>query len=94
MTDILHSTMSIPHYPIVRGFCGDLDSKVSTCNVGEPGSIPGSGRAPGEGNGYRLQYSAQRIPWTEEPSRLYSVWGRKKLDMTEQLFFYPVMMTL
>ena len=33
------------------------DSKESTCNVGDPGSIPGSGRSPGEGNGYPLQYS-------------------------------------
>ena len=26
-----------------------------------------------------------RIPWTEEPGRLYSPWGRKELDMTELL---------
>ena len=26
-----------------------------------------------------------RIPWTEEPGRLYSLWGRKELDTTEQL---------
>ena len=29
----------------------------SACNAGDPGSIPGSGRSPGEGNGYPLQYS-------------------------------------
>ena len=29
----------------------------SACNVGDPGSIPGSERSPGEGNGYLLQYS-------------------------------------
>ena len=29
----------------------------SACNAGDPGSIPGSGRPPGEGNGYPLQYS-------------------------------------
>ena len=37
-----------------------LDSSVgkeSTFNAGDPGSIPGSGRAPGEGTGYPLQYS-------------------------------------
>ena len=34
------------------------------------GSIPGSGRFPGEGNGNPLQYS-WRIPWTEEPVGLY-----------------------
>ena len=31
--------------------------KVSAGNVGDPGSIPGSGRSPGEGNSYPLQYS-------------------------------------
>ena len=31
--------------------------KVSACSVGDPGSIPGLGRSPGEGNGYLLQYS-------------------------------------
>ena len=32
-------------------------SKESSCNAGNPGSIPGSGRSPGEGNGNPLQYS-------------------------------------
>ena len=32
------------------------DSKESACNEGDLGSIPGSGRSPGEGNGYPLQY--------------------------------------
>ena len=31
--------------------------KESTCNAGDPGLIPGSGRFPGEGKGYPLQYS-------------------------------------
>ena len=35
---------------------GGSDSKASTCNEGDPGSIPGSGRSPGEGNGNPLQY--------------------------------------
>ena len=34
------------------------DGKESACNVGDPGSIPGSGRSPGEGKGYPLQYSS------------------------------------
>ena len=34
-----------------------LDGKASAYNVGDLGSIPGSGRSPGEGNGYTLQYS-------------------------------------
>ena len=43
-------------------FPGSSDSKVSAYNVGDPGSIPGSGRFPGEGNGKPLQYS-----WLESP---------------------------
>ena len=34
-----------------------LSSKESACNVGDPGSIPGQGRFPGEGTGNPLQYS-------------------------------------
>ena len=40
-----------------KGFPGDSDVKLSACNVGDPGSIPGSGRSPGEGNGNPFQYS-------------------------------------
>ena len=39
-------------------------------NAGDPDSIPGSGRSPGEGNGNPLQYYCLEIPWTEEPGRL------------------------
>ena len=42
---------------IFRDFPGGSDVKVSAYNVGDPGSIPGSGRS-GEGNGNPLQYSA------------------------------------
>ena len=35
----------------ILGFPGGSDSKESACNAGDPGSIPGSGRSPGEGNG-------------------------------------------
>ena len=38
-------------------FPGGSHDKVSACNVGDPGSIPGLGRPPGEGNGNPLQYS-------------------------------------
>ena len=38
------------------GFPGGSDSKESDCSVGDPGSIPGSGRSPRERNGYPLQY--------------------------------------
>ena len=38
-------------------FSGGSEDKVSACNVGDLGLIPGSGRSPGEGNGNPLQYS-------------------------------------
>ena len=41
----------------MRNSPGDSEGKVSACNVGDPGSIPGLGRSPGEGNGNPLQYS-------------------------------------
>ena len=39
------------------GFPGNSDGEESTCNVGDPGSVPGLGRSPGEGNDNPLQYS-------------------------------------
>ena len=53
------------------------DSKESACDAGDPGSIPGSERSPGEGNGYPLQYSCLEIPWTEEPGRLQSMGSQR-----------------
>ena len=41
----------------VQGFPDSSVGKESTCNSGEPSSIPGSGRFAGEGTGYPLQYS-------------------------------------
>ena len=41
----------------IWGFPGGSDGKESACNVGDPGSIPGSGRSLEEGNGNPLQYS-------------------------------------
>ena len=93
--------------------------KESTCNSGDPSSIPGSGRSVGEGIGYSFQYSwtslvaqlvknpqqcgipgfdpwVRTIPWRRErlptpvfwPGEfrgLYSPWGCKQSDTTEQL---------
>ena len=39
-----------------------LSGKESTCNAGDGGLIPGSGRSPGEGNGNPLQYSGLENP--------------------------------
>ena len=40
-----------------EGFPGGSDGKQSACNAGDLGSVPGSGRSPGGGNGNPLQYS-------------------------------------
>ena len=47
---------------IIWGFPGGSEGKVSTCNAGDPGLIPGLGRSPGEGNGNPLQYSCLENP--------------------------------
>ena len=44
------------------GFRGGSDSKESAHNEGDPGSIPGSGRSPAEGNGFPFQYSYPENP--------------------------------
>ena len=44
------------------GFPGGSHSKESACNAGDLGSIPGSERPPGEGNGNPLQYSCLKNP--------------------------------
>ena len=41
----------------ILSIAGDLDGDGSACNAGGPGSIPGLGRYPGEGDGNPLQYS-------------------------------------
>ena len=47
---------------IYWGFPGGLDGKVSACNAGDLGSIPGWERSPGEGNGNPFQYSCLKNP--------------------------------
>ena len=61
--------------------------KASACNVGDPGSIPGSGRYPGEGNGLSTPLL---LPGKFHGLRSlvgYNPWGCKESDMTEQLHF-------
>ena len=58
------------------GFPGGSEVKVSASNVGDLGSIPGSGRSPGEGNG-NSSILAWRIPWTEKPGRLQSMGSQR-----------------
>ena len=60
----------IPHIQI--SFPGDSDSQEPACSAGDPGSIPGWGRSPGEGNGHPLQYSCLENPMDREPGGLQS----------------------
>ena len=56
-TLVLGAPKSLP-----QGFPGGLDGKASVYSAGDPGSIPGSGRSPGEGNGNPLQYHCLENP--------------------------------
>ena len=67
--------------PVLPCSSGD---KESARHAGDPGSIPGSGRSFGEGNGNPLQF----LPGESHGQRSladYSPWGCKESDMTEQL---------
>ena len=56
----------------LSGFPGGLVVKNLPANVGDVGSISGSGRSPGEGNTCSSIF-AWEIPWTEEPGGLQSM---------------------
>ena len=63
------------------GFLGGSDSKESACSAGDPGSISGSGRSPGEGMATHSSILAWTIPWTEEPGGLQPM-GSQESDKT------------
>ena len=58
----LHYLVETSDVGSLRRFPGSLEGKVSTCNAGDPGSIPEFGRSPGEGIGYPLQYPCLENP--------------------------------
>ena len=67
------------------GFPGGSDGKESTCDTGDLGLILGSGRSPGEGNGYPLQYSCLEKPINKGVWRAIVHGITKESDMIEQL---------
>ena len=66
-------------------FSGDSDGKESTCNVGDPGLIPGLGRSPAEGNGNTISAFLPGEFHGHNSLTGYCPWDRKDLDMTERL---------
>ena len=71
------------------GFPCGSDDKESTCNTGDPGLIPGSGRSLEKGMATHSSILAWKITWTGEPDGRqgslmgYRPWGCKESDMTE-----------
>ena len=71
----LHYLVETSDVGSLQRFPGSLEGKVSTCNAGDPGSIPGLGRSPGGGQGNPLQYTCLE--------KLMDRGAWKKSDMTE-----------
>ena len=75
------------------GFPGSSAGKESTRNAGDVGSIPGSGRSPGEGIGYSFQYSwvslvaqtVKNLPAVQE------TWVRVKLFSFSAIFYVSLL---
>ena len=60
----------------VLGFPGGTAGKESTCHAGDPSLTPGSGRSPGEGIGYPLQYSEAflRVQLVKNLPTMWETW--------------------
>ena len=68
------------------GLPGGSDGKESACNSGDPGSVPGSGNTPEEGNGNPLQYSCLENSMDGGTwQATYNLWSYKELGMTERI---------
>ena len=77
------------------GFLGSSADKESSCNVGDPGLIPGSGRSPGEGLGFQyswaslLAQSIKNLPAMQEDLGLIPGLGRWKRAWQPTPVFLP-----
>ena len=66
------------YFSYMYGFPGSSVGKESTCNAGDSGSIPGSGRSAGEGIGCPLQYSWASLVTqpVKKPPAMWETWVR------------------
>ena len=81
-TQVDQSSIEIEMYQWLSnwvGFPDDSDGKESACNAGDRGLIPGSGRSPGEGTSYPLQYPCLENPRDRETG-LATAYGVAELD--------------
>ena len=72
----------------IQGFPGGSEVKASAWNAGDPGSIPGWGRSPGEGNGNPLQYYCLKNPMDRGAWQATVHGVAKESDRTERLHFH------
>ena len=80
---VLPLSGGVGSYKDILGFPGDLDGKESARSVRDPGSIPGLGRLPGEGNRNPFRYSGLGNPM-KEPRELQSMgWSCKEAEVPE-----------
>ena len=85
MIHLLLSHWPSPELVVREEFPSGEDRKESAFNVQDPGSSPGSGRFPEEGNGNPLQYSCLENSMDRGAWWIYSPWDCKELNRTEQL---------
>ena len=77
---------------VILGFPGGSEGKAPARNVGDPGSISGSGRSPGEGHGNPTPVF---LPGESHGRRsrvgyIYSPWGHRELDTTENTNIFNI----
>ena len=77
----VYVTLTLPYFPYFHthmSLNGSSAGKESTCNAGDPRSIPGLGRSPREGIGYPLQYSRASLmaQMVKNPRAVWETWVR------------------
>ena len=88
-----NKTINSPQILFWYGFPGDSVVKNPPDGAGDSGSIPGSRRSPGGGNGNPVIFLPGQLPRTEEPGGPQSMGSKKSYDVTEHTYincFYIV----